>query len=424
MSAVEEGRPEDSPLFEFELIYPRPGTKLIIDQEPTGRSGHSMVADESNLYVLGGYNPLGRVLNLGRPTVLEELWQFNLATRKWKKLECIGFPATCASSCMLLRGNNIYVFGGTSYPFGQFVSNAFKVCDIGNPQRDITGVHDKIYTWYNLLDGRSSPQGSSTQDLNIPPFVFQDDENKPPKGYGQSVVFHGEYIYTFGGAVGFYNEAIADMHRLSLVSLTWEKLEPSGEAPEGRYKQEIIKDQDCFYIVGGGRLHAAQHVHILYSYSFLENTWSKRVVPPDPVYGSPKPRNAFSLVQIDRDVYISGGQCYGMNSPPEILNDVWHLSLDTFRWTKLRVTLPERMYFHRAVVSPAKHLYVYGGVLESSKRSHKIYRYRLPYQTPELKELCWFVVSSRWRDLRRADPKELREKYGIPQCFVDRLPLS
>ena len=249
MSAEEESS-EESPLFDFELIYPRPGTKVLVDVEPTGRSGHSMVSDDSNLYVLGGYNPLGRVLNQGRPTVLEELWKFNLATRKWTKLETIDFPSTCASSCMLMRGTNLYVFGGTSYPFGQIVSNTFKVCDIGTPQRESSGtsvvsststttscstsrnVLRKVYAWENLLDGAS-------QQDSMP----QDDENKPPRGYGQSVIFHGDYIYTFGGAIGFYNEAIADMHRLNLLTLTWEKLDPTGEVPEGRYKQEIIKDE-------------------------------------------------------------------------------------------------------------------------------------------------------------------------------------
>ena len=137
MSAEEE-RSEESPLFDFELIYPRPGAKVLVDVEPTGRSGHSMVSDDSNLYVLGGYNPFGRVLNQGRPTVLEELWKFNLATRKWTKLETADFPSTCASSCMLMRGTNLYVFGGTSYPFGQIVSNTFKVCNIVYPASNST----------------------------------------------------------------------------------------------------------------------------------------------------------------------------------------------------------------------------------------------------------------------------------------------
>lgn len=241
MSAAEENS-EESPLFDFELIYPRPGTKVLVDVEPTGRSGHSMVSDDSNLYILGGYNPLGRILNQGRPTVLEELWKFNLATRKWTKLETADFPSTCASSCMLMRGTNLYVFGGTSYPFGQIVSNTFKVCDIRTPKRDFsetslcsTSTSRSIrrdYTWENLLDGAS-------QLDNVP----QEDENKPPRGYGQSVIFHDCYIYTFGGAIGFYNEAIADMHRLNLQTLTWEKLDPSGEVPDGRYKQEIIRDE-------------------------------------------------------------------------------------------------------------------------------------------------------------------------------------
>ena len=184
----------------------------------------------------------------------------------------------------------------------------------------------------------------------------------------------------------------------------------------------FLKTSFSFYIVGGGRLHAAQPVHILYSYTFASNSWARHVLTPHPLHGNPKPRNAFSLVQIGHDVYICGGQCYGAsNAIPEIFNDMWHFSLDTFKWRKLPVTLPERMYFHRAAVSPSKHLYVYGGVLESGKRSHKMYRYRLPFQVAKLSELCWFQVTRLWKDLRRADHRDLRENYGIPARFIERL---
>ena len=174
--------------------------------------------------------------------------------------------------------------------------------------------------------------------------------------------------------------------------------------------------------MGGGRLHDAQPVHILYCYTYTSNEWSKRIIAPHPTHATPKSRCAFGLVQVGRDVYICGGQFYRVNvSLPEILNDIWHFSLDSFQWTKLSVSLPERMYFHRVAVSPSKHLYVYGGVLESGKRSSRLYRYQLPHQVPELREMCWCTITSLWRDLHRADPTELLENYGIPQKFIDRL---
>lgn len=224
--------PEADETSQFRLVHPVPGVRILVDKEPVGRSGHSMVANESNLFVLGGYNPLGRVLNQqGKPTVLEELWKYNFATRKWTKIEAYGCPNTCASSCMILRGTSIYVFGGTSYPFGHIISNTFKVCDIRNINRDGQGAF-----WYLM---ETNPNVFNNQDTG---------DNMPPRAYGQSVIFHDDYVYTFGGAIGFYNEAVADMHRLDLKTLIWEKLNPYGDLPKGRYKQEIVQDNEWFVI--------------------------------------------------------------------------------------------------------------------------------------------------------------------------------
>jgi N-acetylneuraminic acid mutarotase len=199
-----------------------------------------MVCDDGNIYVLGGYNPHGRVLNLqGRPTVLEELWKFNLATRKWSKLDTAGFPSTCASSSLVIRGPHLYIYGGTAYPFGQIVSNTLKVCDLSTPERGLSGGGSgRAYRWNSVIEPSDQPE-----DV--------DDDSKPSRGYGQSIIFHNHYIYVFGGAVGFYTEAINDLHCLDLSTMTWTKLDPQGELPEGRYKQEIIKDTNwyVFYVL-------------------------------------------------------------------------------------------------------------------------------------------------------------------------------
>lgn len=387
---------------EFELIYPR--AKVLLDLEPTGRSGHSMVAEDANLYILGGYNPLGRVLNRqGRPTVLEELWKFNFATRKWTRMDAPGCPNTCASSSMVLRGSNIYVFGGTSYPFGHIISNTLKVCDIGNARPDGSGAF-----WYVM---ETNPNVFNNQDTG---------DNLPPRAYGQSIVFNDDYMYTFGGAIGFYNEAVADMHRLNLRTLIWEILSPGGDVPKGRYKQEIVKDTHCFYIFGGGRLRKAQPVDTIYAYCYDQNMWTKHTTHPDPVHGSPKARSSFGLVQLEREVYICGGQHY-VPDHTKILDDVWHFSLDTFTWRKLSTTLPKPVYFHRVVASPSKYMYLYGGVHDDGRRSHKVYRYRLPFVVPKLTEMCWDQLTRHWKGLHREDPKELRLVHGIPADFCDRL---
>jgi hypothetical protein len=79
------------------------------------------------------------------------------------------------------------------------------------------------------------------------------------------------------------------------------------------------------------------------------------------------------------------------------------------------------MYFHRAVATRSQHMYFYGGVLDNGRRSHKLWRYQLPFQVADLSEMCWVKVTALFRDLKRADPQELRESLGIPQRFIDRV---
>ncbi|KAL8585937.1 hypothetical protein ACOMHN_061098 [Nucella lapillus] len=418
---------------DFELIYPRAGTKIVVEDEPAGRSGHSMVSDESNLYVFGGYNPLGRI-NQGQPTVLDELWKFNFATEKWTKIETEGCMNTCASSSLIKHGSKLYIFGGTSYPFGQINGNEIYMCDLAQKRETIRKTSPSTSSSHDPSQSEStiSTEESTTTSTKQAPYRWHrfsdanegdEDENKPPKGYGQSIVFHEQYMYAFGGAVGFYSEAIGDLYRLDLELMMWEKMSPDGEIPMGRYKQEIIGDSQGFYVLGGGRLHTAMPVHILYHYSFPENAWTKITTTPDPTSGTPKPRSAFGFAQLDRDVYICGGSLYGVNNQPhQVLQDMWRLSLDTFAWMQLSVSLPEPIYFHRASLSPANHLYMYGGVVSGGRRVVKMHRYRLPFQVAALTEMCWDVVCRAWRDgMGSADHRELVETFGVPRRFVQRL---
>lgn len=177
-----------------------------------------------------------------------------------------------------------------------------------------------------------------------------------------------------------------------------------------------------FYIMGGGRLRKAQPVDILYGYFYTQNTWIRLSTYPDPQHGLPRPRCSFGLAQVGRHVYICGGQHYGPGVNETVLfDDVWHFSLDTFSWRKLTAKLPEPVYFHTVALSPSHHMYVYGGVLRSGRRSNKLYRYRLPFHIPKLSEISWDVLCTSWKFLHREDPKSLRHINGVPAAFCDRI---
>lgn len=143
---------------------------------PPARSGHRCVADNTNLYVFGGYNPdydeSGGSENEDYP-LFRELWRFHFATGTWQQIRTEGFMPTELASmsgnmkmvfkcCFIfalricqkatgksgilnlfpllttlfvhhiavLHGNNLLVFGGTGIPFGENNGNDVHVCNV------------------------------------------------------------------------------------------------------------------------------------------------------------------------------------------------------------------------------------------------------------------------------------------------------
>lgn len=64
---------------------------------PPARSGHRCVADSTNLYVFGGYNPdfeeAGGSENEDYP-LFRELWRFHFATATWQQVRTEGYMPT------------------------------------------------------------------------------------------------------------------------------------------------------------------------------------------------------------------------------------------------------------------------------------------------------------------------------------------
>uniref|UniRef100_A0A8C5WIP6 Kelch domain-containing protein 10 n=1 Tax=Leptobrachium leishanense TaxID=445787 RepID=A0A8C5WIP6_9ANUR len=100
-------------------------------RSPPARSGHRCVADNTNLYVFGGYNP--DYDESGRPEnedylLFRELWRYHFATGTWHQMGTDGYmPRELASMSLVLHGYNLLVFGGTGIPFDE--RNGNDVCD-------------------------------------------------------------------------------------------------------------------------------------------------------------------------------------------------------------------------------------------------------------------------------------------------------
>lgn len=88
-------------------------TVSVGHRAPPARSGHRCVADNSNLYVFGGYNPdfdeSGGSENEDYP-LFRELWRYHFATGSWQQIRTEGYmPTELASMSGTSSFHNVVV---------------------------------------------------------------------------------------------------------------------------------------------------------------------------------------------------------------------------------------------------------------------------------------------------------------------------
>uniref|UniRef100_A0A3Q2FKX2 Kelch domain containing 10 n=1 Tax=Cyprinodon variegatus TaxID=28743 RepID=A0A3Q2FKX2_CYPVA len=282
---------------------------------PPARSGHRCVADSSNLYVFGGYNPdfeeAGGSENEDYP-LFRELWRFHFATATWQQVRTEGYmPTELASMSAVFHGNNLLVFGGTGIPFGENNSNDVHVCNVQ-------------YRRWNLLNCKGK---------------------KPNKVYGQAMVIINGYLYVFGGTTGYLYST--DLHRLDLSTREWTHLKPKNaplDLPEERYRHELAHDGQKIYILGGGTSWMSYPLDKIHAYNLETNYWEEIVTKPHEKIGTFFIGLIYSLLLLQAGcMYVHGGVVnMSGNRRTASLYKVWLVvpSLLEMTWEKLLKTFP------------------------------------------------------------------------------------
>ncbi|XP_008409657.1 kelch domain-containing protein 10-like [Poecilia reticulata] len=353
---------------------------------PSARSGHRCVADSSNLYVFGGYNPdfeeAGGSENEDYP-LFRELWRFHFATATWQQIRTEGYmPTELASMSAVLHGNNLLVFGGTGIPFGENNSNDVHVCNVQ-------------YRRWNLLNCKGK---------------------KPNKIYGQAMVIINGYLYVFGGTTGYLYST--DLHRLDLSTREWTHLKPKNaplDLPDERYRHELAQDGQRIYILGGGTSWMSYPLDKIHAYNLETNYWEEIVTKPHEKAGYPAARRCHSCVQVKDDVFICGGY-----NGELILSDLWKINLQTFQWTKLPAMMPEPAYFHSAAVTPAGCMYIHGGVVNMSGNQRTASLYKVWLVVPSLLEMTWEKLLKLFPHLTQLSALQLLS-LGLTHSLIQRL---
>jgi len=172
-----------------------------------------------------------------------------------------------------------------------------------------------------------------------------------PASHGHSAVTYKNCLYIYGGDVKD-NKRISDIHKHSLVSGTWSKINAKGQIPEARSGQSAVVHNGHLYVFGGrdGRTYYAD----LYSFSFSTRVWSK----VDTRGSLVKRRYRHTAVVYERKMYIFGGEfgsecCY---------NDLYCFDFETNTWSEVQANgdIPEPRSGHSAVMNNGK-MYVFGG---------------------------------------------------------------
>ncbi|XP_068143978.1 kelch domain-containing protein 10 homolog [Drosophila tropicalis] len=379
---------------------------------PLARSGHRIIASNSHLYSLGGYNPRSASVAVRRNRCLlfQELWSYNFATNRWKlelNEECANnMPVELASNALTIHNNVLISHGGTGYPFGESCSNDCYVYCAGN-----TGI-------------------SGVERLKV-------TGDLPTAQYGPGIVIHKHYLYTIGGTTGF--DYTCDVYRLDLRTRVWENVYISRpemrDDPEGRYRHEVVYDGKHIFVLGGGTSQSVYDLQRIPAYNLDANCWNYFDTYPDRSVnggsveennrGYPKPRKCFSCVQHtlyngDIEAFITGGL---QGDFCTYFSDIWKLNLRTKQWTLIiTASLPRPLYFHSAAHSDNGCMYVFGGIEYNEKEMRRRNDlYKMWMTVPKLSEMCWDAVTYYNENLDCFDRQSLL-RAGIPKCFVQRLP--
>jgi len=293
--------------------------------KPAARSGHRLCADDNYVYLFGGYNPIHST------KVFFDLHRYNITTGLWTELpdaeqQC---PRSTASSSMVLLNGNIFIFGGTGYPFALTNSNELHMYDLTRMR------------WYNLteLKERRTFNKHPLNDVKVKRCgCRQIYDVAPTPKYGQSMTTTSSHkLLIYSGTVG--REFLDELHSFSLKTFRWTQYKLcSVHGPKDsvcRYRHEVVLHQNKLLILGGATMSDCYDFKFLNSFDFIQKRWTiteadSTVVDENGEKVFPASRKAHCCVRYGDNVYMTGG----IDGRCATYNDFWILNLKKNVWRR------------------------------------------------------------------------------------------
>ena len=227
-------------------------------------SGHTAVCVKNCIIVFGGEGENGQLLSLNN------IWMFNIYTEHWRKYVIPKHkivPPGNLGVCAVTIQESVYVFGGCEYidnttaKFSDFTNDVWKLTIISKQcfewsktkaqRKDKTPSPRFFHTGWECagllwtFGGESEPPtdylndygdfsrtdgGVNNQLLCFNPLSEewrnpQSSGAIPAPRSGSSTTMIGDIAWMYGGFSNQSNHFFNDLHQLSMVSLTWTKLQ-------------------------------------------------------------------------------------------------------------------------------------------------------------------------------------------------------
>ncbi|KII73260.1 Kelch domain-containing protein 10 [Thelohanellus kitauei] len=159
---------------------------------PQPRVAHCMACIDKSAIIYGGV-AWGNV-------VCDEMWIYEISSCKFVKYalpNCV--KKRCLYSAICAFGSVIYIFGGTSYPLGRYMTNKLLMFNVSTKQ------------WTDL-----SKISNCTRKI-------------VPKMYNTSISYHSGFIYVIAGTDG--NKYLGTAYSYCIISRTWGQIMLNGGIP-------------------------------------------------------------------------------------------------------------------------------------------------------------------------------------------------
>ena len=256
---------------------------------PSGRSDHSLAADQTNgvVYLFGGRSGGAN---------LSDLWSFNIATEEWTQLASSGpSPRFGHNSVFDARRGRVIVFGGESG--AGFFSDVWAWDVAGGSWSQIAGSGSGPLSRY----GAAGTYDALTNSL---------------------IISHG---FTSSGRFD-------DTWRFDLTTDSWQDVSAAAGTirPEPRCLLRGVADPHHGRIyVFGGQSNTAGYLGDLWSYDLTARSWTQ-------VSGSgPSPRNFYAATVGEGSRYLL---IHGGNAGGSAASDLWLFDYETSAWKSLPST--------------------------------------------------------------------------------------